>query len=153
MNEKELKRLLYGYTYIKEDIEQCRQEILKLAEAIETERGPKGMVLSDMPRSGLIQDETYQKVQRIYDVFNKQVSETEGKIQGLYDKKNYIEFLLTYLTDIERKIIEFKYFKKYQWWMIEGQMHYSRRQCFRYHDEAIKKLLNMSPNGTFYSVL
>ena len=152
MTEKGIKNLLHSYSFINAEIKQCSQDILQLTEVIDAERQIKGIQYSDMPKGNGISDETYQKVELIMDKYNKQISIVEAKIGKLFDKKNLVENILEELDEIERKIIELKYFKKYKAWMIQSTTHYSHKQIYRIHDRAINKIINMTQNDTFSNV-
>jgi len=82
-----------------------------------------------MPRGSEISDPTFEKAQRILDVYQNQVNILEGRIDKLYDKKRTVEAFLEPLPDVEREIIRLRFFKKYKWEMVAEVVHYSSRQC------------------------
>ena len=81
------------------------------------------------------------KLKKIIDTYCKQVSKIEANIDKLFDKKNKIEYLVNSLEERESKIIKLKFFKKYNWTMIERTMNYSRSQCFNIYNKAIDEML------------
>ena len=129
MNEKEIKKLLGSYNMICAEIHQLEQEILHLSEVAAAHRELSAITYSDMPRGSGVSDPTYEKAQRIIDVYVEQVSKVERRIADLYDRKNQVEAFLEPLSDIEREIIRLRFFKKYKWEMVADSVHYSRRQC------------------------
>lgn len=146
MNKKELQNLLNNYTYFQDEIENCNQEILNLAEVIDAERDIKVSELSGMPKGYGISDEVAKKAERIVDIYCKQIAKVETKIEKLFKDKNTVEHLIEVLDELERKIIELKYFKKYKPWMICSSINYSRGHMFKIHDKAINKMLEYYNN-------
>ena len=129
MNEKEIKILLGNYNLVCAEIHQLEQEILRLAEVAAAHRELSAITYSDMPRGSGISDPTFEKAQKILDVYVEQVEKVERRIAILYDKKNQVEAFLEPLSDIEREIIRLRFFKKYKWEMVAESVHYSKRQC------------------------
>ena len=142
MNKKELISMLKGYNYIVADIENYNQEILNLSEVIGSKRELHIPTLTGMPRGSDIADTTYKKVEKIIDTYCKQVAKIEANIENLFNKKNEIEDLVNSLEERESKIIKLKFFKKYNWIMIERTMNYSRSQCFNIYNKAIDEMLD-----------
>jgi|GEM_PF-615210 len=140
MNDREIKNLLYSYNTVCAEIHQLNQEIIELAESIAAQRDLSAITYSDIPKSSKISDPTYEKAQRVIDVYQKQVAKTEKRIEELFNKKNQIESLLVPLSDLEREIIKLRYFKKYRWEMVAATVHYSRRQCINILQGAIIKI-------------
>jgi len=142
MTTVEIKNMLKSYNTVCGEIHHLNQEILELSEVAASHRELSAITYSDMPKGNQISDPTYEKAQKIIDLYMKQVERIELRIEGLFVKKNYVETLLSKLPDIETEIIKLRYFKKYRWEMISNVVCYSRRQCINIHDKVIEELAN-----------
>ncbi|MBF4693907.1 BAR domain-containing protein [Fusibacter ferrireducens] len=140
MTTVEIKNMLKSYNTICGEIHHLNQEILELSEVAASHRELSAITYSDMPRGNQISDPTYEKAQKIIDLYTQQVEKIESKIELLFAKKNYVEALLSKLPDIETEIIRLRYFKKYRWEMISNVVSYSRRQCINIHDKILEDL-------------
>lgn len=99
-----------------------------------------------MPKESELIDTTYKKAQKIIDTYCKQVAKIEANIDKLFNEKNLIEELVNSLEERDRRLIKLRYFKKYNWLMIERTMCYSRSQCFNIHNKAIDEILERVNN-------
>ena len=138
-----LKSLLYSYTYIEDEIEHINQEICNLGEVINAQRDVKVPDLTAAPKGNEICDTVYQSVEKILVTYSHEVAKLENRLDKAFRKRNLINVLISFLDETERKIIELKYFKKYKIWMITSSVSYERAQIYRYHDAAIKKMLEV----------
>lgn len=141
-----LKSLLRSYTYIEDEIENTNQEICNLGEVINAQRDVRVPNLSDMPKGNILSDTVYESVEKILITYTHEVARLENRLDKAFKKRNIIKSLISTLDDIERKIIELKYFKKYKMWMIESSVNYGRTQIYIYHDKAINKMLEVYPD-------
>lgn len=140
MEQSKIKGLFKSYNMICAEIHQLNQEIIELTEVTASHRELSAIVYSDAPRSGKIADPTYEKAQKIIDIYLHQVEKVEAVIAGLFEKKNEIEALFETLDDAEHQIMKLRYQKKYNWEMISNVVNYSRRQCINIHDKVIERL-------------
>ncbi len=138
-----LKSLLYSYTYIEDEIENINQEICNMGDVINAQRDVRVPNLSDMPKGNKLSDTVYESVEKILITYTHEVTKLEKRLEKAFRKRNLINTLIGALDDTERKIIELKYFKKYKIWMITSSVSYERAQIYRYHDAAIKKMLEV----------
>ncbi len=139
MNHKEIKVLFGSYNTVCAEIHHLNQEVMELTEVTASHRELSAITYSDMPRSGKISDPTYEKAQKIIDVYLKQVEKIESRIEVLFNKKNQIETMFDCLEPVERQIMMLRYQKKYRWEMIATSVSYSRRQCINIHDKVIEQ--------------
>lgn len=140
---EKLKSLLYSYTYIQDEIEGINEEICNLGEVINSQRDIKAPNLTGMPKGNEITDVVYESVEKIIMTYGQEVAKLENRLDKAFRNRNLINTLLSILDPIEKKIIELKYFKKYKVWMISGCVSYEKTQIYKYHDEAIKKMLEV----------
>ncbi|MDW5300229.1 MAG: hypothetical protein SA378_08845 [Sedimentibacter sp.] len=138
-----LKSLLYSYTYIEDEIEGINEEICNLGEVINSQRDIKTPNLTGMPKGNEISDIVYQNVEKIIVTYGQEVAKLENRLDKAFRKRNLINLLIGVLDPTEKKIIELKYFKKYKIWMIKGSVNYEKTQIYKYHDEAIRKMLEV----------
>ena len=138
-----LKGLLYSFTYIEDEIESINQEICNLGEVINAQRDVKVPDLTEAPKGNEICDTVYESVEKILVTYSHEVTKLENRLDKAFKKRNLINILINMLDETERKLIELKYFKKYKIWMIESCVNYARAQIYRYHDTAIKKMLEV----------
>lgn len=138
-----LKSLLRSYTYIEDEIENITEEICNMGDVINAQRDVRVPNLSDMPKGNELSDTVYESVEKILITYTHEVTKLEKRLEKAFRKRNLINTLIGVLDDTERKIIELKYFKKYKIWMITSSVSYERAQIYRYHDAAIKKMLEV----------
>ncbi len=145
--EKELKDLLFSYTYIEFEIESINQQILDLSEVINTQRDVKVPELSAVPGAGTISDPVYASVEKIMVTYSQEVAKLETRLEEAFRKRNLIESMLGVLDPTEKKIIELKYFKKYKAWMICSCINYEKTQMYQHHNNAINKMISVFKSG------
>lgn len=61
-----------------------------------------------------------------------------------------IERIMDILTPEERLVITARYMKHLSWDGVEHMVHYSRRQAFRIHNDAMKKLIGQEVGSDVY---
>jgi hypothetical protein len=127
---------------VNDEINNCIEEMQRLAEAVSCERDVKATIVTGMPstRSGK-SDPTYRKAQKILDDYKAEICRIEARQRGLFEKKAYVRELVSILSPVERQLIELRYFIKYDWWMIASQMNYNKRHCYKVRDSAILKMI------------
>lgn len=138
-----LEKLLYGYTYIEFEIEDINEKIINLGEAIGSQRELKIPCLTGMPNGNGTSDTVYASVEKILVTYGEEVAKLENRLEKAFEKRNYIEDLISTLDPIEKRIIELKYFKKYKIWMICSSVHYEKSQVYNILNKATKKLLKV----------
>lgn len=138
-----LKNLLYSYTYIEDEIEGINEEICNLGEVINSQRDVKAPNLTGMPKGNEITDVVYESVEKIILTYGQEIAKLENRLEKAFRKRNLITALISVLEPTEKKIIELKYFKKYKIWMISGCVNYEKTQIHKYHNEAMKKMLEV----------
>lgn len=141
-----LKSLLRSYTYIEDEIENVTEEICNMGDVINAQRDVKAPNLTGLPKGNEITDIVYESVEKIIVTYGHEIAKLEKRLEKAFKKRNLINTLIGVLDDTERKIIELKYFKKYKIWMITSSVSYERAQIYRYHDAAIKKMLEVYNN-------
>lgn len=138
-----LKGLLYSYTYIEDEIESINEEICNLGEVVNAQRDVKAPDLTGMPKGNGISDIVYQSVEKIIVTYGHEIAKLENRLDKAFKKRNLINVLISVLDPTEKRIIELKYFKKYKIWMIKSCVNYEKTQIYKYHDNAIKKMLEV----------
>lgn len=140
----ELKKLLFGYTYICRTIYNLQEEIQKLGNLVKSERDTSKALTyngDESQRTNAITDPTAQAVSNIIDKYEAQAKYAEQRLQVLYDDKNRVDKYLDRLEIQERELIELRYFKKMRWWQVAKQTDYSERHCIRLEQAILNKLV------------
>ena len=138
----ELKKKLLNYTYIIFKINAVNEEIAELANTIDSQRDLKAKQLSGMPKGSDISDTVATAVEKIIDVYNNEYYRLENELKNLINQKVEIEKLLNSLDELEKKVIDYKYFKKYKWWMVANEIGYSESDTKRRCRKILEKLIN-----------
>lgn len=143
MTEKQMIALLKSYAGIKASIKEKNQELMTLKDVIEAQREVTGIVYSNvrLSKTNITSDETFKKAERIIDIYDKHLDRISGGLEELFEEKLRIEGLLDCLDEVERRIIQYKYFDGLSMRKINIRVCYSNTQCYRIHDGAIKKLI------------
>lgn len=138
----QVKKKLLNYTYIIFKINAVNEEISDLASTIESQREVKSKQLTGMPTGYGKSDSVATAVEKIIDVYSSEYSRLENELRNLINQKLEVEELLNSLDELERKVIEYKYFKKYKWWMVANAIGYSesdtKRRCRKILEKIIK---------------
>lgn len=137
-----VKKKLLNYTYIIFKINAVNEEISDLASTIEAQRDVKSKQLTGMPTGYEKSDPVARAVEKIIDVYSSEYSRLENELKNLLSQKSEVEELLNSLDELEKKVIEYKYFKKYKWWMVANAIGYSesdtKRRCRKILEKIIK---------------
>lgn len=138
----QVKKKLVNYTYIIFKIDAVNEEIRDLASTIESQRDVKSKQLTGMPTGYGKSDSVAAAVEKIIDVYSTEYSRLEKELKSLLNQKLEVEKLLNSLDELEKKVIEYKYFKKYKWWMVANAIGYSesdtKRRCRKILEKIIK---------------
>lgn len=139
MTEKEVKIWLNRAYRIDEEIERERKEIQRLDDVIHTVSAisyDKPNVQSSAPRSAGFEDRVV-KLQEIKDRVSDRIVKKE-------EIKEEITKTINMLDDhYQRKVVILRHFNYLDWYEIEYEMGYSRMQCFRIYNQAIKIIRNI----------
>lgn len=124
--EKEVKAWFRGLTLLKRDLEMKSDFYVEL--------------LRECRRVGrsLSRHEAYYlaQIERLHEEMQEVMVDTER--------------IMDTLTPEERLVITARYMKHLSWDGVELMAHYSRRQAFRIHNEAIQKLIGQEVGGNVY---
>ena len=137
-----VRKMLYLYTQIPERIAGRLDEIKYLESALRSARDTlkpqriTGMVVS----GGGISDPTYDAVRRIVDDVERRMSKLEQDIKNYLLVQFQVEEAVSDLTLEEQHIIDLRYGVAFGFGRIAKELKYSRRQCYRIHDEAFVKV-------------
>lgn len=131
---KKIEHYLYHYKMFKCYLETTDKEILMLSE----NDGMKGIAYD-----GISTSNTNMTSDRVGDVAISnldRLKELQDKKHKLQKKIDVIDRVLSELTEIERTIIEMKYFECKPWCKIAYEVKYSERQCRNIRKAAIDKI-------------
>src|SRR5574344_955194 len=145
MTEKEVKIWLNRAYRIDDEIDRELEEITRLEDVIDTVRAisyDKPNVQSSSVKSAGFEDRVV-KLQEIKDRVSDRIIEKE-------EIKEEITKTINMLDDhYQRKVIILRHFNYLDWYEIEKQMNYSRSECFRRYNKAIKNIKNiLNKDGT-----
>lgn len=139
MTEKEVKIWLNRAYKIDEEIERERKEYIRLDEVKESVSGidtSKPNVQSSSPKSAGFEDRII-RLDEIQQSINDRIVDKE-------EIKEEITKIINMLDDhYQRKVIILRHFNFLKWHDIEEQMNYSRAECFRRYNQAIKNIKNI----------
>lgn len=134
----DIKKVLHEYPYIEDEIKKLNN---KLNWIVHNKYDIKVTSSNSiMPKGNMVADPIYQTVERIIIKYDKEIHEIEKEIEMLLDQHRMIEIELKRLDIDECQVIEHRYFKRLGWEELSRKLHYSKRQCHRKHDTALKQL-------------
>ena len=136
MTEKEVKEWLNKAYKIDEEIEEERKEIQRLEEVKDTVSGvdtSKPNVQSSSPKSAGFENRVI-RIDEIQQSIKDRIVEKE-------EIKEEITKTINMLDDhYQRKVIILRHLNYLDWYEIEYEMSYSRMQCFRIYNQAIRNI-------------
>ena len=136
MTEKEVKEWLNKAYNIDKEIEEERKEIQRLDEVKESVSGvdtTKPNVQSSSPKSAGFENRVI-RIDEIQQSIKDRIVEKE-------EIKEEITKTINMLDDhYQRKVIILRHLNYLDWYEIEYEMNYSRMQCFRIYNQAIKNI-------------
>lgn len=131
-NYQRTEKELYDYEFLKKYITLRKRDLEELVY-----EGVRGTSLSpDKISTNTISDtvsKEFFKIEKISESWRKEIKKNESKV-------NKINVALDLLNDIERKIIELKYFKCLRVYAIAEELDYSEKQIGRIKKNAINKI-------------
>lgn len=139
-----IENMLYIYDDIPEEVQKLNRELKDILEnRKQTSDTLKATTISDMPHGSGTSDPTYEAVERAIERYEERIAEIIKRIDWLLDTKGYIEDKLKALNIEEMRVIELRYFRGYKMRRLPYIIHFSLQHCYRIHDEAINKMINM----------
>lgn len=111
----DIKQRLYNYPYIQQEIIDLNNE-LKIFQELRYETNITSKINpTPSARTNEISDPTAKQIERIEDLYDKQIEITANKIEKLLQEKQYIESFLERLEPKEKQIVELRYFENKIW--------------------------------------
>lgn len=139
MTFEEVKKWLNRAYNIDEDIDREKKEYERI-ESVKNSVGSidtsKPNVQSSAPKCAAFEDRVI-RLEEIKQSINDRIVEKE-------EIKEEISKTINMLDDhFQRKVIILRHFNYLNWYEIEFEMSYSRKQCFRIYNQAIKNIKNI----------
>ena len=139
MTIDEVKKWLNRAYQIDKDIQREKEEYIRLDDVKNSVSGvdtSKPNVQSSAPKSAAFEDRII-RLEEIKNSINDRIVEKE-------EIKEEITKTINILDDhYQRKVIILRHFNYLNWYEIEFEMSYSRKQCFRIYNQAIKNIKNI----------
>jgi hypothetical protein len=110
------------------DAIKCKDELLNTLKANE---------VTGMPKGG---DGTYDAITATIARYEKHIFYLTNKVNSLIEQKEYTDRLIASLEPQERRIIELRYFKHNNWYVVSMKAHYSEKMCRIVQRKAIEKM-------------
>lgn len=139
MTEKEVKKWLDRAYNIDKEIEKERKEYIRIDEVKESVSGidtSKPNVQTSAPKSANFEDRVI-RLDEIQQSINDRIVEKEEIKEEITKTINMLE------DHYQRKVIILRHFDYLDWHEIEEKMNYSRSECFRRYNKAIKNIKNI----------
>jgi DNA-directed RNA polymerase specialized sigma subunit len=130
---KNIDDILKEYPYISEDIQKLQAELNRYMQLQQEARDPlKAQTLLGMPHMpvGNENDQTYNQIERIMDLYQAEIDELTSKINELMDRKKWLDKAYTTLTEDERRILYLRYDERWQAWKIMRKLGIMERKTF-----------------------
>ncbi len=143
---EQMRKELFEYGFICRTIKKLQAEVQDLGNLVKAERDTSKAIVywgSETQKSNKIVDPTADAVSNIIDKYEAQVVYVNQKLHDLYMKKNRVEENIDMLDDLERKLIELRYFKKLRWFEVARGVEYSERHCRRMDNAILNKLVQI----------
>lgn len=140
--KKEVENMLERYRSLESDIDLAKVD-LQLYED-EEEIALSGVAL-DNPNSGKtnkISDSTSDMAIERISIRDKKIRQRR-KINRLTREKIILDIALKSLSRAEREIVEERYMKKNEWYMVEKILGISESSCYRYRNKILDKLVKV----------
>ena len=105
-----IDEILKQYPYITEDIQKYQNELNRYIELQKEARNPlKSQVMTGMPHSSGISDQTFEHVEKIIDLYQKEIDKYVNKINELLELKRKLDKAMLELSEEEKRIIYLRY--------------------------------------------
>ena len=145
MTEKEVKIWLNRAYRIDDEIDRELEEITRLEDVIDTVRAisyDKPNVQSSSVKSAGFENRVI-RIDEIQQSIKDRIVEKEEIKEEIIKTINMLD------DHYQRKVIILRHFNYLDWYEIEKQMNYSRSECFRRYNKAIKNIKNiLNKDGT-----
>jgi len=99
----------------------------------------KSFIVTDMPRTNNYSSHIESSVIKNVDVYQKTIFKLQQDINDILSIKALIDSKVSFLKGDEKKIITLRYKDGLSWDYIPDIIHKSRMQCFRIHNNVIRK--------------
>jgi DNA-directed RNA polymerase specialized sigma subunit len=141
--KKQIEEELKLYPRIDTEVIKISKEIDELRKAKKEIYGCTGGKLDDMPKAkNPIPEPEYFKLQQYLEVYDKKITECADEIGLLLSMKERVSEMLKSLNQMERRIIELRYFQQYKWDRIDKMLHYTQNWTIQKNNQLIEKLLS-----------
>lgn len=135
--------ILKQYPYIGEDIQKAQAELNRYIMLQQEARDPlKAQVLSHEPHSTEINDQTYNAIEKIIDLYQAEIDKYVAEINELIRLKKWLDKAFTTLTEDERRILYLRYERGMSMEKIPYALKwkYGRTKVFQTMDAAKEKI-------------
>ena len=133
--------ILKQYPYIGEDIQKAQAELNRYITLRQEARNPlKAQVLTGMPHSYDVNDQTYNAVERIMDLYQTEINKYATEINELLDQKKWMDKAFTELTEDERRIVYLMYSRHISINKLAYTRRCSRNTIYKILDDAKAKI-------------
>jgi len=139
----ELKNILQNYRAASGREKNIRREIERVNDRIDAMRDLSARTYSMASGGRSLSDVTYLKAEKIIDTYDREITALLDEIGAIQRGRARLNGMLAALSPEERDVITAKYLDNIKWDFMPEKVHISRAQCFRVHDRAIVKMLNM----------
>lgn len=136
MTIEEVKEWLNRAYRIDEEIEREKKEYIRLDDVKDSVGGSnldKPNVQTSAPKSANFEDRVIRLVEIQQSIKDRIVEKEEIK-EEITKTVNMLE------DHFQRKVIILRHFNYLDWYKIELEMNYSRKQCFRIYNQAIRNI-------------
>lgn len=136
-------------------IEECRnkqREIEKLKALCRDARDISGIKMDGMPKGNKKMSRVENAVIDTICMYEDNIERLNKEIQELIAKKEKMDGIISELGLVEQRIMRMRYIEKKSWDYINVMTGYSRRQCFRIHDEGIGELRKRMGSDKLFKV-
>lgn len=111
----DIKQRLYNYPYLQQEIIELNKE-LKIFQELRYETNITSKISPNPSgHTNEISDPTSKQIERIEDLYDKQIEITANKIEKLLQEKQCIERFLEELKPKEKRMVELRYFERKMW--------------------------------------
>jgi predicted DNA-binding protein (UPF0251 family) len=140
-----IEQILKQYPFIAEDIQREQAELNKYIQLQQDARDPlKGQAMTGMPHGTGVNDQTYQAVEKLVDMYQVQIDECVTKVRELLDLKKWLDKAFATLTEDERRVLYLRYDERWQAWKVMQRMGIMERRTFyKIIDSAKEKIKNI----------
>ena len=140
---KELKKFLHGIHEASVKEKGMRNEIEMIKDRINALRDVSAKAYSLAAGGGSLKDVTYMKAEKVVDTYEREIVVLLWEVAEIQRMRARLNELFKVLEPVERNVITAKYVDNVKWDYMSDKIFLSRAQCFRIHDRAIFKMLNV----------